>query len=186
MCSTNEDEERFIQLIDSAISSKELKSTTKWKKQSKDTKAKDERKKKANKEAKEAEEYAKELGIHDKLFGGGAKEKGSGGAKGQKGKGKAKGGDGDDNDEAALKALIQGNRDKRMNSLMDSLEAKYGDTSSKKRGGGAGENASGKKQKKAKEEEPSEEEFARIQAELDAKRAKSSSNGGNGKSRKSK
>jgi len=178
MCSTNDDEERFIELINSGISSKELKATTKWKKQSKDVGAKEDRRKKANKEAKEAEEYAKELGIHDKLFGGG--EKGGSGAK--KGKGKAKGGD--DDDEAALKALIQGNRDKRMNSLMDSLEAKYGE-SKKRGGGGGGENggAGSKKQRKQKEEEPSEEEFARIQAELDAKRAKSSTGG---KGRKSK
>ncbi|GAA5947528.1 hypothetical protein JCM3765_001716 [Sporobolomyces pararoseus] len=181
MCSTDSDESRFVELINAAISSGQLEETKKWKKTSKDKKGKEERKKKAAKEEKEAEKLAKELGVHDKLFG-----------KNGKGKGKGKSTDtvgGEDDDDAALKALIQGNRDKRMNSLMDSLEAKYGGS-----GGGAGKkrpstggDATGKSKKKKGEEEegPTEEEFARIQAEMDARRAANSSSKptSNGKSK---
>lgn len=173
MCSTVEDEERFVKLIDEAITSGELKSTPAWKKSSKDLKAREKRKTKASKEAKEAEEYAKELGVHDKLYGDGVKGKG-------KGKGRAKGGAGG-NDEDALRALIQGNQAKRMDAMVASLEEKYGGGASKKGGkakkrastGGDDDDeqaSSGKRQKK-KEVEPTEEEFAKIQAEMDARRA---------------
>ncbi|GAA5931753.1 uncharacterized protein JCM15063_001559 [Sporobolomyces koalae] len=162
MCSTHDDEERFVKLINQAIESNELEATSKWKKMSKDTKAKEQRKKKADKEAKEAEKAARELGVHDKLYG----DKGKG-----KGKSKAQGEAGDD--EAALKALIQGNRDKRMSSLMDSLEAKYGGGGRGKKRASTGGDGSTKKQKKGEEhdEGPTEEEFARIQAEIDSRRS---------------
>ena len=172
MCSTIDDEDRFITLINEAISSGDLTATPAWKKTSKDTKAREKRKGKATKEAKEAEEYAKELGVHDKLYGSGAKGKG-------KGKGKAK--SADDDDEAGLKALIQGNQAKRMDAMMASLEEKYGGGS----GGGGGKKGAGKKRsskggeddeprKKGKKEvEPTDEEFERIQAEMDARRVKS-------------
>ncbi|GAA5829499.1 hypothetical protein JCM11251_000180 [Rhodosporidiobolus azoricus] len=183
MCSTVDDEDRFTTLINSAISSGEIKATPTWKKAVKDTKGKERRRKKADKEAKEAEELAKELGVHDKLFG--AKK---GGASKGKGKGKGKRDDEVD-DEAALKALIQGKQANRMNDLFDSLEAKYGGgSSSSKKGkkrcstGGAEEEGakSGKRAKKV--EEPTDEEFAAIQAKLDAGRK----HGAGGKGRKSR
>ncbi|GAA5996497.1 hypothetical protein JCM5350_002342 [Sporobolomyces pararoseus] len=184
MCSTESDESRFVELINSAISSGELEETKKWKKTSKDKKGKEERKKKAAKEEKEAEKLAKELGVHDKLFGKGGKGKG-------KGKGKETDTGGGEDDDAALKALIQGNRNKRMNSLMDSLEAKYGGSGGgggKKRSSTGGDAATGKSKKKKGEEEeegPTEEEFAKIQAEMDARRAANTSSkpASNGKSK---
>ncbi|GAA5929445.1 hypothetical protein JCM3775_002343 [Rhodotorula graminis] len=171
MGSTVEDEDRLVAIINDAISSKEVKATSAWRKAVKDTKGKERRRKAAEKESKEAEELAKELGVHDKLFGG----KGKG--KGAKGKGKQDDGD----DEAALRALIQGNQAKRMNSLLDSLEAKYAGAEAKKGGkkrasnggggGGAGdEGASGSKRARRKEAEPSEAEFEAMQARLDASR----------------
>ncbi|GAA5904185.1 uncharacterized protein JCM6883_002103 [Sporobolomyces salmoneus] len=166
MCSTDSDETRFIELINSAISSGQLEETKKWKKTSKDTKGRGERKKRAEKEAKEAEKLAKELGVHDKLYGGNGSSKSKGKGKGKQNQEEEGEGEGD-GDEAALKALIQGNRNKRMNSLVDSLEAKYGGQSGggKKKRGSTGGDAEGKSKKK-KEEEPTEDEFARIQAEL--------------------
>lgn len=162
MCSTAEDEPRFVQLINTAIASGSLKATPKWTKSSTDKGARLARERKVGKEAAEAEAYAKELGIHDKLYG-----SGPGGAKGGKGKGKGKGG-GDD--EEGLRALIMGNqkaRAERMDSLVAGLEAKYaggggGGAKGKKRksDAGQGEEDSGGKGKKGKkaEEEPSEEE----------------------------
>ncbi|GAA5890318.1 hypothetical protein JCM6882_008793 [Rhodosporidiobolus microsporus] len=184
MCSTVDDEDRFTTLINDAISAGELKATPTWKKAAKDTKGKERRRKKADKEAKEAEELAKELGVHDKLFAG----KKGGAAKG-KGKGKGKKEDDEVDDEAALKALIQGNQAKRMNNLFDSLEAKYGGGSSSKKGkkrastGGDDDDEAGAKGgKRAKKvEEPTDEEFAAIQAKLDAR--KKSGGGGGRKSR---
>ncbi|GAA5859017.1 hypothetical protein JCM1840_003713 [Sporobolomyces johnsonii] len=198
MCSTVADEDRFVALIDSAISSGSLEATTTWKKHRKDTKAKEGRRRKADKEAKEAEKLARELGVHEKLFGEDAKGKGKGKGMG-KGKGKGKENDDDDDDdgdEAALKALIQGNQAKRMSNLMDSLEAKYGGgSSSKKKGkkrastGGDDDDdddEGGKKQKKqrTKVAEPTEEEFAAIQARLDARRAAATGGSSSGTSGK--
>ncbi|GAA6048926.1 hypothetical protein JCM3770_007122 [Rhodotorula araucariae] len=162
MGSSVDDEDRFVTLINGAIAAKEVKATAGWRKAAKDTKGKERRRKAAEKEAKEAAELAKELGVHDKLFG----------PKG-KGKGKAKkGGDAGDDDEAALRALIQGNQAKRMNSLVDSLEAKYAGIeakkSGKKRASTGGDEAQGKRSKK--EIEPTDAEFEAIQARLDANR----------------
>ncbi|BGP46192.1 hypothetical protein JCM10450v2_002032 [Rhodotorula kratochvilovae] len=167
MGSTVEDEDRFVALINGAIADKEIKATAGWRKAAKDAKGKERRRKAAEKEAKEAAALAKELGVHDKLFG----------AKG-KGKGKAKKGDDAGDDEAALRALIQGNQAKRMNSLVDSLEAKYAGIeakkASKKRTSTGGDGAKGKRSKK--EVEPTDAEFEAIQARLDANRK-----GGKGK-----
>ncbi|GAA5877509.1 hypothetical protein JCM8547_000176 [Rhodosporidiobolus lusitaniae] len=184
MCSTHDDEDRFVAVINDAISSGELKATKAWKATAKDMKGKEKRKKKAEKEAKEAEKLAKELGVHDKLFGG---KKGGAKGKGKKG--------GEEDDKAVLKALIQGNQQKRMSSLMDSLEAKYGGGSASKKGkkrastGGAGDDEEGgKKRAKKVVEEPTEEEFAAIQAKIDARRNGGDAGGGGGskKGRKSR
>jgi DnaJ family protein C protein 9 len=169
MCATVDDEDRFVKLINDAIAAKEIKATPAWKKAVKDTKGKERRKKAAEKEAKEAEELAKELGVHDKLYG-----NGSSSAKGGKGKGKDKKADTED-DEASLRALIQGNQTKRMNSLIDSLEAKYAAAEAKKgkkRSSTGGEEGAKGGKKAKKEVEPTEEEFAAIQAKMDARRGK--------------
>lgn len=163
MCSTVDDEDRFIILINDAIEKGELKETSAWKKSAKDTKAKEKRRVKADKEAGEAEAYAKELGVHDKLFGEGRKAKG-------KGKGKGKG---EVDDEAGLRALIQGNQAKRMGSIIDSLEARYGKKQEAK--AKKGEEEGGSRKKRKVESEPSEEEFERIQAGIDARRTSNGS-----------
>lgn len=209
MVSTVDDEDRFVDLINRAIASGAVESTPEWKKHLKDTKGKgkERRRKKADKEAKEAEELAKELGVHDKLFGGDGNSNGAGattsesqrqGVKKGKGKGKAGGSRGGvgggaqeadaEDGEAALRALIQGNQAKRMNSLVDSLEAKYaaieankksskqqrgkkrastGDGGDEPEGGG---DASSKRPRGKKDREPTDEEFAAIQARIDARR----------------
>jgi DnaJ family protein C protein 9 len=122
MCSTLDDEDRFTKLINDAIAAGTLKSTPTWTKSSTSKPAKLARHKKAQKEAAEAEAYAKELGIHDKLYG----DKSSG----AKGKGKGKGKVNEDGvDEDALKAMImakQKGREDRMDAMLAGLEAKYG------------------------------------------------------------
>lgn len=154
MCSTVEDEDRFVLLFDAAIAAGEIKATSAWKKALKDTKGKQRRRAKASKEATEAEAYAKELGVHDKLYG--------------KGKGKGKKDDGKE-DVEGLRALIQGNQAKRMGSVIDSIEAKYAaKEEAKKAKKGAGKEEGGKKRKV--EVEPTEEEFEKIQKAMEERR----------------
>ncbi|KAI0813138.1 DnaJ domain-containing protein [Xylaria sp. FL0064] len=132
------DDERFRKIIDDAIASKDVPAFKAYVKESK--KSRQARTKAAQSEATEAEEYAKELGIHDKLFGD------------KKGKGKkAK-----ESSEDQLAALIRRNQQGRQ-SFLDNLEAKYGAAS-----------ASGKKGKKRRveESEPSEEAFQAAAARL--------------------
>ncbi|ETS78014.1 hypothetical protein PFICI_10076 [Pestalotiopsis fici W106-1] len=100
-----EDDERFRAIIDEAIASKDVKAFKAYTNESK--KSKDARVSSARAEATEAEEYAKELGVHDKLF--------------NKKKGKKEKKD----PEAGLAALIQ-SRQKSRAGFFDSLEAKYG------------------------------------------------------------
>ena len=165
MCSTVEDEDRFISIVNDAIAagSKDLK----------DSNAREKRRQKADSEALEAEAYAKELGVHDKLFGKGAKASGKG-----KGKGRDAGGD-----EDALKALIQSKQAGRLESMLEGLEAKYAPKSKPKKGKGkkraqdddkddVEEPLKGKRARKI-DVEPTEDEFERIQKEMDARRAKS-------------
>ncbi|KAF7521465.1 hypothetical protein G7054_g12447 [Neopestalotiopsis clavispora] len=101
-----EDDERFRAIIDEAIADKEVKAFKAYTSESK--KSKDARVSSAKAEATEAEEYAKELGVHDKLF---IKKKGK----------KEKKND----PEAGLAALIQ-SRQKSRAGFFDNLEAKYG------------------------------------------------------------
>ncbi|KAK1495380.1 DnaJ domain-containing protein [Colletotrichum tamarilloi] len=133
-----EDDERFRQIIDEAIASEDVQAYKRYTKESKLSKAA--RVKAAKGEANEAEEYAKELGVHDKLFGD------------KKGKGKKKG---KDSGEADLAALIKGNQQKRAG-FLDDLAAKYGATSQPKKG----------KKRVVEEEEPSEEAFQAAAARL--------------------
>ncbi|KAL8421540.1 hypothetical protein RB596_002349 [Gaeumannomyces avenae] len=77
-------------------------------------------------EQKEAEDYAKELGVHDKLFGGGGSADKAAGGKGKaakaKGKGKGKSGEAD---ESALAALISKRQADRGSDFLDRLAEKY-------------------------------------------------------------
>ncbi len=98
-----EDDARFREIIDEAIASEEVESFPKYAKESK--KARQNRVKAAQRESKEAEEYAKELGVHDKLFGKGKKNK--------------------KDSEKDLAALIRRNQAGRANAL-DALAEKYG------------------------------------------------------------
>lgn len=99
-----EDDERFRAVLDEAIANKDIKAFKAYTNESK--KSKDARVKAAKGEAVEAEEYAKELGVHDKLFN----------KKGKKSK---------KDPEADLAALIQRNQKSR-SGFFDNLEAKYG------------------------------------------------------------
>ncbi|KAJ0167682.1 DnaJ -like protein subfamily C member 9 [Colletotrichum tanaceti] len=134
-----EDDERFRTIIDDAIASKDVPAFKRYTKESKLSKAA--RVKAAKGEAQEAEEYAKELGVHEKLFGGG---------KATNGRRKAK--EGGEND---LAALIKSNQQKRAG-FLDDLAAKYGATSQPKKG----------KRRAVEEEEPSEEAFQAAAARL--------------------
>ncbi|OTB09516.1 hypothetical protein M426DRAFT_80633 [Hypoxylon sp. CI-4A] len=138
------DDERFRAIIDEAIASKDVPAFKAYTNETKKSKAA--RIKAAKSESNEAEEYAKELGVHDKLFG---KDK-----KGSKGKGK-KGTSEDD-----LAALIRRNQEGR-NNFLDNLAAKYGAKTSTKKG---------KKHASPEEEEPSEEAFQAAAAKLKKKK----------------
>ena len=174
MCSTYADEDRFVTLINDAIAAKTLPSFPAWKKAIKNTKGKAMRLSKGKAEELEAEKYARELGVYDQLNGKG------------KGKGKGKNGKKGDDDEAGLRALIQGNQAKKMDAMFDSIAAKYEakeDRKQKRRSsdesdsGAAG--AKGKK-KKVVQAEPSEEEFRKLQEAMEARR-KGNGEASNGK-----
>ncbi|KAI0483831.1 DnaJ domain-containing protein [Xylaria cf. heliscus] len=132
------DDERFRQIIDDAIAKKDVPAFKAYTKESK--KSRQARIKAAKSEATEAEEYAKELGIHDKLF------------SDKKGKGKGK----KESSEDSLAALIRRNQQGR-ESFLDNLAAKYGAAP-----------ATGKRGKKRRvdEAEPSEEAFQAAAARL--------------------
>ncbi|KAM7199452.1 hypothetical protein V8F33_004479 [Rhypophila sp. PSN 637] len=103
------DDERFRKIIDEAIEKGEVEGYRKYTRETK--KARAARVKAASREAQEADEYAKELGVYDKLNGGGGKKKGGGGK--------------EDDSEAALLALIQKNQANRA-SAFDKIAEKYG------------------------------------------------------------
>lgn len=140
-----EDDERFRRIIDAAIEEGEVEGYKAYTKETK--KRRNERLRAAKAEASEAQEYAKELGVHDQLFGEGG---GSGPAKGKKGKSKKK----DDGSEDALAALIKRNQQTRAG-FLDSLEEKYAPQGKAKKG-----------KKRRVEEEPSEEAFQAAAARL--------------------
>ena len=105
-------EDRFVERINEAIDAGKLQRLSGWTKSSKDTKAREKRRKRADAEAAEAEKAAKELGVHEKLYGGGKKGKGKKSAQAS----------GEDD----LKALIQQRQAGRLDALVASLENKYG------------------------------------------------------------
>ncbi|KAB5518825.1 DnaJ domain-containing protein [Coniochaeta sp. 2T2.1] len=112
MCSNVlDDDERFRGIIDEAIAKGDVKS---YKMYANESQAKrDMRVKRAKEEAGEAEEYAKELGVHDKLFGKKKKTK--------------------KDSEADLAALIRQRQDSR-GSFLDNLAEKYGAAPKAKKG----------------------------------------------------
>lgn len=145
------DDERFRRIIDEAIESGDVEAYKAYTKES--ARSKHARVKAAQGEAREAEDYAKELGVHDKLFGD------KKGAKG-KGKGKSKG---KENAEDALAALISSRQKDRGEDFFDHLAEKYG--------GGSGKKSAKGKKKKAVEEEPDEAAFQAAAARLGKKKA---------------
>lgn len=180
-----DDEDRFISIIEAAIKSKEVEAFPQWKKDVKDTKARNKRKEHAKGEAKEAEELAKELGVHDKLFGK-KDEKATSNAKGKR---KAKVSD-DAGDEDALRALIQAKNAKqnRMGSLIEKLEAQYGgEAEGGKKGKGAGSRKGKKWGQEAEPPEPTDEEFEALQKKMFGDKASKESKGkDSGPSKRSK
>lgn len=150
-------EDHLISIVNDAIANDLVQPTDTWKASTGDKKAKQKRSKAAAKEAQEAEEMAKEMGVHDKLF-----HPQSGG----KGKGKKADGDGED----ALKALIQSRGKQRMDASISALEAKYGGSSdSSTKGAKKGAGKKRKSDQKAQQETPAEmddEEFAALQAKM--------------------
>jgi DnaJ family protein C protein 9 len=122
------DEGRFINLLNTLISDKTIKSTSTWKKTSTDEKASLRRKEKAVKSAKEAEAHARELGIWDEMFGNGKK-------------GKRKSDAADQKEEDGLAAMIL-KRQKDREGGLDRLAEKYRkieeEERAKKRGKGKG------------------------------------------------
>ncbi|KAG7286162.1 hypothetical protein NEMBOFW57_008466 [Staphylotrichum longicolle] len=138
-----EDDARFREIIDAAIKAKDVPRFDAYAKETK--KSRQARAKAAKKESQEADELAKELGVYDKLRGGGKKSK--------------------KDSEADLAALIMRNQASRASAL-DKLAEKYGAVP--KAGKGKG------KERGAKEmdmQEPSEEEFRLLQEQM-AKRSK--------------
>lgn len=160
-----EDDERFREIIDAAIESGDVKA---FKKYTGESKAKREaRTAEARGEAGEAEEYAKELGVHEKLFGEDKKGKGKG-----KAKGKAK-----SNDEDALAALIMGRQKERGDAFLDQLAEKYGASAGSKKA---------KKGKQVMEDEPDEAAFQAAATRLGSGKKKASEDAAPKASKRSK
>lgn len=111
------DEDRFRKIIDAAIAEGEVEEYGRYTKESK--KSRDKRKANAKREEQEAREYARELGVEEKLFG----------KKDTPKKKSKKGEDGND----ALRALIQQRQQSRAQNFFDDLEAKYGGADPKQR-----------------------------------------------------
>ncbi|PHH61358.1 hypothetical protein CDD81_436 [Ophiocordyceps australis] len=130
------DDTRFRHIIDEAIENDEVKSYPAYQKE--DEKKRTARVKKAIAQAEEAEEYAKELGVHDKLFGHGKKAKSMANAEGN------------------LAALIQKRQQDRSASFLDHLAEKYGASDSKSK----------KARKRTVDQEPPEEAFHAAAAKL--------------------
>lgn len=131
-----EDDRRLRKIIDEAIKQEDVPAFTTYTKESKAKRAA--RIRKAKEESGEAEEYAKELGVHEQLFGG-KKGKGSKGASSEEG----------------LAALIQKRQQSRSEDFFDHLAEKYAPKSGGKKG-----------KKRPVEDEPSEEAFQAAASKL--------------------
>ncbi|OAA78951.1 DnaJ domain protein [Akanthomyces lecanii RCEF 1005] len=135
LSSVVDDEERFRVIIDEAIEKDDVPAFKAYTKEPKLKRAA--RLKRARNEAAEAEDYAKELGVHDQIFGDKKSKKGKAGS------------------EDALAALIQRRQQDRSENFFDHLEAKYAAPSKGKKG-----------KKRVVEDEPSEEAFQAAAAKL--------------------
>ncbi|CAK7221437.1 endo-1,3-beta glucanase [Sporothrix curviconia] len=158
------DDERFRGIIDAAIEAGNVKAFPKYTKET--ASSKKARLSAAKSESREAEEYAKELGVHDKLFGkkkSSQKGESTSGTKSDK-RGKSSKSKADD-DQAGLAALIQKRQQDRSAAFLDNLAAKYGATEQKKK-----KKTGGKKRQATDEadedDEPSEEAFQAAAARL--------------------
>lgn len=118
-----DDEERFCEILDAAIQAGEVKAYPAYRKETKASKKR--RRVAAEKEANEAEEYAKELGVHDALFAEGSEPKEAAKGKGRRKKAAE--------DTSGLEALIRSRNSNRMDDMIQNLEAKYGGSKTKKR-----------------------------------------------------
>ncbi|KFY87631.1 hypothetical protein V500_06861 [Pseudogymnoascus sp. VKM F-4518 (FW-2643)] len=139
------DDKRFRDIINTAIQEKKVTAYNKFTKESENSKRK--RTKLAKDEANEAMEYAEELGIKDKLFGGKTSKK--------------------DDGQDGLKALImkrQQDRQAQGDGFLDRLAAKYAEPEKKGK-----RNAKGKKNKAAVDDGPTEEELQKASARLGGK-----------------
>lgn len=128
-----DDEERFRAIINEAIEKDEVEAFPLFTEESQ--KSIDQRIARAKREGEEAEDYAKEIGVHDKVFGGKGKAKG-------KGKGES--------DMSSLAAMIQQRQKSRSDDFLDNLAEKYG-AAPKKKG----------KKRAPSPDEPPEEAFER-------------------------
>ncbi|KAM4062984.1 DnaJ domain-containing protein [Hirsutella rhossiliensis] len=131
-----EDDARFRRIIDEAIEKDDVPAFAAYTKERKRKRAA--RLKVAKAEAAEAEDYAKELGVHNKLFGNKKSNKSKGSSEGD------------------LAALIQKRQQDRSANFLNHLAEKYGATGAKGR----------KSKKRQLEEEPSEEAFQEAAAKL--------------------
>lgn len=131
-----DDEDRFRALINDAIKTGEVEEYDAY--ANEPTKKKAKRREVATREGVEAEEHAKELGLHHKLFGSKKSESTKNGKK---------------DDETGLAELIQQRQKGRAATFLDDLEAKYG--------GGKDSKSQKGKGSKRKVEEPPEELFQR-------------------------
>jgi DnaJ homolog subfamily C member 9 len=111
-----DDEERFRAIIDSEITEKRVEAYAGYAKETKASKRK--RRDEAKREAQEAEEMAKDMGLHEKLFGNGKART----------KTKAK-----EEDMGGLAALIHGRQQERQKNFFEDLEKKYAPKGKKKR-----------------------------------------------------
>lgn len=150
-----QDDDRFREIIDNAIEEEDVPSFPAYSKETKKSREARLRRARAGakKEEKEAEEYAKEIGVHDKLFG-------SKTTKSKKGK---------NSSEDALAALIQKRQQERSgNDFLDRIAEKYGATSQDKK----------KSKKRASPpDEPPEELFQAAEARYKANKANKATEG---------
>jgi DnaJ family protein C protein 9 len=122
-----DDEERIREIIDKAIGNKEVEAFKSYINET--TTSKKRRRKAARKEAKEAEEYAKELGVHEQLFG--RAKSNDAEAEPKPRKRATRGKKTAEEDTSALEALIRSRQQNRMGHMIASLETKYGGSNKK-------------------------------------------------------
>ncbi|KAJ1896885.1 hypothetical protein LPJ66_003715 [Kickxella alabastrina] len=156
-----EDEPRFVDIIEAAISAEEVKRTRAY---TKSKKLATKRRADAEDEAVEAEALRKELGLDDQLRKAKANSKANSKAKGGSKRNRSGASDDDEGDEGAIKALIRQRTNSRMSSVIANIEEKYAKKSASKKGKG------GSKKQAPKFSEPSEEEFQALQAKMFAKK----------------